>query len=186
MKKTVWDEAAIRELMARLDAKLGLAGAKLPIRFTNGFTVLGSFNAAGGGSFTFSNKYFQNPNWPDEAAISLIKHEYAHYMDYMIYGECGHGKTWKRCCDMIDLAPVRCYDVEWVRLIKKIHDDEDSRLERFKEYHVGDAILHPVYDFGVVVGFEKEGLGKRIIIDFPDVGRKTLSLAWVDENCLKE
>lgn len=78
MMNKKWTEADIREEMAKLDLKTGLNGAELPISFNNSKCTLGLYYSTNGGSFKFSNYYFQDPNWPIEAALDVIRHEYAH------------------------------------------------------------------------------------------------------------
>ncbi len=79
--KTVWTETAIRSEMARLDKRTGLKGAELPIRFNNARCTLGLYDSTDGGSFKFSNYYFQDLDWPMESALDVIKHEAAYNKD---------------------------------------------------------------------------------------------------------
>lgn len=60
-----WNEASIREEIAKLDEKTGLNGAALPIRFGKAKRVLGCYIPSKDGSFfRFSKLYFKNPDWP--------------------------------------------------------------------------------------------------------------------------
>lgn len=76
--KTIWTEAAIRAEMTKLDKKTGLKGAELHISFNNAKCILGVYYSTNGGSFKFSNYYFQDTKWPIESALDVIRHEYAH------------------------------------------------------------------------------------------------------------
>ena len=77
--KNIWDEEAIRKEMERLDALTGLSGAKLPIKLTDGEHVIGCYHGDKDGRFTFSKKYFFDPDWAEEEALDTIRHEYGTY-----------------------------------------------------------------------------------------------------------
>ena len=137
--KTEWSETAIRKELARLDEKTGLHGARLPISFSRAYTIIGQFSARGEGEFRFSTVYFRDPTWPVEEALNVIRHEYAHYMDYALYDGAGHGSTWKKCCTMIGAVPQRCYSSRVARLLKEKHDEEAKLSQLCDAYHVGDV-----------------------------------------------
>ena len=99
-KRIIWNEEEIRKELRRMDQLTGLSGATLPIRFNEAWATLGSYRLIGrkAGGFCFSNRYLQDPDFTPEEALDTIRHEYAHYMDYELYGNTGHGRTWKACC----------------------------------------------------------------------------------------
>lgn len=178
-----WNEKAIRNEIARLDAKTGLEGAKLPIKFSNSKKTLGEYSSMNGGVFRFSNYYFRDSGWPEEEAIDVIRHEYAHYMDHMIYGKLGHGATWKHCCGIVGAFPIRCYDEKLAKYHQRRHEEEARLSVHYDSYHIGSHIEHPTYGIGVIKEITGESVSRRVNIDFPDTGLRTLSLAWVDKNC---
>ena len=182
---TNWTEARIREELKRLDEITGLDGAKLPISFSNSIRTLGQYCSANGGAFRFSNYYYQNPEWPDEEALDTIRHEYAHYYDHMVYGNFGHGATWKQCCRIVGAFPIRCYSDRRAEYYQKKHAEEARISSRFDTYCVGDGIEHPKYGYGIIVGIDGESLSRCIVVDFSSVGSKKLSLQWVDSYCKK-
>ncbi|MBQ4045894.1 MAG: SprT-like domain-containing protein [Lachnospiraceae bacterium] len=98
----IWNEESIRQELRRLDHITGLHGAELPITFGKARSQLGSFHIdpkkRKPKKFHFSLFYFANPEWSRESALETIQHEYAHYMDYILYGQSGHGTTWRMCC----------------------------------------------------------------------------------------
>lgn len=184
--KIIWSEDTIRQEIAKMDAKTGLDGAHLPIRFSNAKCTLGMYKPSNeGGSFTFSNYYFQNADWPVEEALDTIRHEYAHYMEYMIYGKGGHGRTWKLCCNIVGAIPQRCYDEHRAEYYQRKHKKEEEQICRFETYIKGKRIRHPSFGVGVIEEVAGENLNKNILVDFIAVGKKRLGLAWVDENCEK-
>jgi hypothetical protein len=178
-----WTEAAIREELARLDAMTGLHGAALPISFGRGRCVLGQYSTAGGGAFRFSAVYFLDPEWPEEEALDVIRHEYAHHMDHVLYGGMGHGATWKQCCRTVGAIPLRCSSAQQEKYHRQKRAREAELAGRLDGYRPGDRIRHPVYGEGVIAEVTGEGLNRCVLVDFPDAGRRRLGLGWVDKNC---
>lgn len=181
--ENIWNEERIRSELARLDIKTGLKGARLPIRFNHAKNTLGSFSVIQGEVFTFSNYYFQNPDWPVEAALDVIRHEYAHYMDYELYGNMAHGKTWKKCCSEVGAISIRCYSSTRTGYFEKKHEKEKEQIRKYDTYGEGEKIVHPHYGIGVIEEITGEGVNRRMIIDFPKTGKKKLGIEWVDQNC---
>ena len=181
--KNKWTESAIREEISKLDKKTGLHGARLPISFNNARCALGMYSPADGGSFKFSNYYYQDPNWPIEEALDTIRHEYAHYMDHVLYNHCAHGSTWKHCCAIVGAMPIRCYNEKRADYYRQKHLKEESLSKRYDEYYIGDIILHPKYGKGVIKYVQGESISRIITVEFTSVGEKVLGLSWVDTNC---
>ena len=184
--KTKWDETAIRKEMARLDEKTGLKGSELPISFGNAKSILGSYYPGNGGSFRFSNYYFQDPEWPDEEALDVIRHEYAHYMDHHLNGITGHGASWKECCIAVGANPQRCYNEERALYHQRKQQEKDRLSSKLDTYRPGDQIMHPRYGKGTIVEITGESVRKTVVIKFTegkDTGMRKLALPWVEENC---
>ena len=180
----VWDEAAIRRELSKLDGKTGWEGASLPIRFTNAACTLGSFYRADGGSFRFSNCYFQDPNWPAECALETIRHEYAHYLDFVKYGGHGHGKTWKQCCTEVGANPIRLYHPEEADHFRRKHANEASACAALDGFRPGTVILHPVYGIGTITEITGAGLNRSAAVSFEDEEtERRLLLTWIQKNC---
>lgn len=97
MSNKVWDEERIREEFKKLDSITGLHGADLPITFGKAKHTLGCFYIdtinKKPKKFHFSLFYFGNPKWSEASALDVIRHEYAHYMDYMFNGNSSHGAS---------------------------------------------------------------------------------------------
>lgn len=181
--ENIWDEAAIRKVLKKLDAKTRLKGATLPITFNKSKRILGSFYSAEGGAFRFSRYYLDDPNWPVEKILDTIRHEYAHYMDYMLYGNLGHGKTWKKCCTDIGAIPVRCCNSDIVKHYQDKHKAEQEKSKILDGYRAGSFIIHPVFGKGEIVEIAGSGVHRQAFVSFPDMETKKLSLAWIDKNC---
>ena len=184
--KIKWNEYRIRQELKRLDTKTGLHGATLPIHFSNTKCLLGQYNALEM-SFKFSNFYFQDEDWPVEEAFDVIRHEYAHYMSHMIFGEkgLGHNKYWRKCCNDVGANPTRCYNSERSEYHKKKHEEEEKACVKIDNYKVGDTIIHPKFGNGIIREVFGEKINRSANVDFGDFGAKRLGLKWVDDNCKK-
>ena len=181
--KTIWTEEAIRTEMTKLDKKTGLKGAELPISFNNAKCTIGLYYSTNGGSFKFSNYYFQDPEWPIESALDVIRHEYAHHMDHMIYGNVGHGVTWKHCSGIVGASPIRCYNENLTEYYKQKHLKESIISEHYDTYNIGDRIEHPQYGVGIIEEIYGDGVCRCVYIRFQKNDCKMLELGWVDRNC---
>lgn len=179
----LWNEAAIRAEMKKLDEQTGLSGAKLPISFDKKKHRLGAYSLENGGEFYFSTYYYDNPDWPEECAIDTIRHEYAHYMDHVLYGEVGHGETWKKCCRVVGGLPVRYYYSAMSNLHQKRHREEERNENLCGTYPVGCRIIHPRYGEGIINAIDGDAVNRRVTVEFASVGEKKLGISWVDENC---
>ena len=177
----IWDEAAIRRELINLDRRTGLFGAKLSISFGNAQKTLGSFSSDG--QFRFSNRFFQDPEWPQEAALDVIRHEYAHYMDYMLNGRCGHGRTWKECCRAVGARPARLYNQGWANYHRNRRKALKRQAALLAGYRPGDRIEHPRFGAGVIVEIEGDAVNRRAKVCFDGVDVKWLGLAWVHDHC---
>lgn len=112
--KMIWDEARIRAEIARLDRITGLSGAKLPILFFNARRTLGQFgihdpDGAELMYFRFSHHWFQRADWPAEHALDVIRHEYAHYVNWVRHRQKGHNSSWKKYCILVGARPERLH-----------------------------------------------------------------------------
>lgn len=181
--KNIWNEVTIRKEFARLDAKTGLKGSKLPITFSNVKYTLGSYSSASGGAFRFSRHYFDDPSWPVEEALDTIRHEYAHYMDHMVYGNMGHGMTWKRCCIEVGALPIRCYSKERAKYHQDKHKAELEKSASLDRYRAGAFIMHPRFGRGKIVEIVGSDINRYALVSFKNMEIKKLSLKWVDKNC---
>ena len=178
--KIVWNETEIRKEMTRLDAVTGLRGASLPISFNNSERTLGMYCGENGGRFVFSNFFFQNPDWPVAEVLDTIRHEYAHYMNHKLYANRGHGATWKHCCIVIGADPERLYDPD--RRVRQAAE-KVKKLAQYDTYHAGTVVVHPRFGDGVIDKITGEGTDRSVSVAFRSVGRKTVPLEWLVQNC---
>lgn len=180
--QVMWNEETIRKELKRLDSITGLNGGELPIRFGKAKSYLGLYYPSEGKGFYFSTYYFENPDFQVESALDVIRHEYAHYMNHIVYNGYGHDKTWKKCCSIVGASPSRCYSKDRNEYHKAKHQQEQQMDERLKKYKVGQTITHPCFGKGIIKKIEKSGKSLYADIDFNYCDKK-ISLAWIDEKC---
>ena len=184
----IWTIQDIREEIAKLDKITGLSGRKLPIYFCVDWGVLGSYIYEDKKAFAFSFQHFWNDfKWTMEDAIDVIKHEYAHYMDEVLYNNHGHGETWKKCCLRIGAYPGQYYDPIRRDYYHYRKDQDEKKLSKIKnnKYKISDLLIHPKFGEGRIVSITGKGLEQKIEVLFEKEGLKKLGLVWVSENCEK-
>lgn len=183
--KYIWPEERVRAELRKMDKITGLKGAELPIRFNEAARTLGSFTPGRreSGSFQFSRHYLENPNIPDEVNCDTIRHEYAHYMDWVIYGGSGHGKTWKACCSKIDALPLRLYNSGMAKHYRKIHEISEANLRRCSGYAVGQTVRHPQFGTGVIETIREAKEDRMLEVVFPGGTKKIFSACWMHDHC---
>ena len=184
----IFDEEMIRAELRRLDAKTGFRAADLPIKFGNARSYLGRFSYPKDGrlEFYFSNYYFRDPNLALEEKLNVIRHEYAHFLDYKLHGSSSHGPLWKQCCKMVDAVPIRCFRKEYSNYYVAKHKKEQLLNEKYNEYCIGLSIIHPMFGKGQIIDIMGEGLGRVACIVFDGVGVKRIAISWIDSNCKKQ
>lgn len=179
-----WTEERIRNEIKQLDKKTGLCGEKIPIRFNHAKGMLGQFKVLDSGQFefTFSTYWYHDPDWPIESAQDTIKHEYAHYMNYVIYGGYGHGPTWKTCCIKVGADPIRLYSEERSEYYRMKHIKNNQLSLKYDQYSEGCRILHPKYGYGRIIEVSGSGVQRVLTVEF-NREIKTLEINWVEQNC---
>lgn len=185
----IWSEYRIREEMKRLDRITGLEGATLPISFGNARNTLGFFSLVNNksGRFRFSRVYFEDPSWPQENALDVIRHEYAHYMDFELNGTVGHGITWKMCCIKVGAMPRRIYNDQGDRYRKeKLRQEKLEMKKKFSgasEFTVGTEVKHPSFGKGKLMKILEKENRKLAEFSFEGANIRILDLNWVAQNC---
>lgn len=104
-------------------------------------------------------------------------------MDHMIYGNVGHGVTWKQCCGIVGASPIRCYNENLAEYYRQKHLNESIISEHYDTYTIGDRIEHPRYGVGIIEKISGEGVCRCVFIRFHKNDCKMLELGWVDRNC---
>lgn len=185
--EALFDETKIQNELKRLDDITGFSGAKLPIKFGNAKRTLDRFVYSNKDSlaFYFSNHYFLDSTFPVEEKLDTIRHEYAHYMDYMLTGSSSHGSNWKKCCRIVGAFPTRHFSQERADSFIEKHKKEAATNKILDNYYIGITIFHPQYGDGTITGVFNQGLARYATVKFDFNNEKKLSLLWISEKCLK-
>lgn len=179
-----WNEKEIRIELEKLDRITGLDGASLIVEFVKSKIKVGSFHIKNGKphKFCFSKNFFSDETFPYKLAVDAIRHEYAHYIDFLNNGNMGHGKSWKLCCNKVKAMPIRILNQSMIDFYRQSEENEKQANELINMYVEGLVIVHPKFGEGVIDNVEKRD-GGTITINFNCVGYKTLGLKWVIDNC---
>ena len=181
----IWTEEMIRREMEKLDRKTGLSGAKLPIRFSNGYSTLGMFHCEKSSDmwFSFSTKYYHDDNFSREEALDTIKHEYAHYMNHVLYRGTGHDRTWRKCCTDVGAVATRLYSGMFNDYYITKEKEKGNLFEKLSKYKIGSEIHHPVFGTGQITYIYGNDVDMIFDVNFYSKGTKKLTAKWIYENC---
>lgn len=179
-----WTEEDFRKELRRLDQKvkkeqgIELLGAALDIEFSRAQGTLGVYYPKEK-KFRFSLRFF-NSDVPEECAIDVIRHEYAHYYNDVVFGiNHGHGAQFKVSCQIVGALPSTYYSREYESLSRK---KEEWAVREYKsEIKIGQQIYHPLFGAGVVSAIDNKKDSALLTIDFADKGVRI-----IDENWLKK
>ena len=184
--KQKWTKEAIRREIKRLDGITGLKGADVTVRLYDEPEPLGCFTFKDPArmTFGFSSTRFEEPGFTDAEALDIIRHEYAHFMEYRLFGEStDHGPNWKKCCIRIGARPDRLYTDSWKEDARKA-EKERARRTRTDGFSQGMVIHHPAFGDGVIERIEQTTNMTKLTIAFGDRTR-VLDIDWVRKNCMK-
>lgn len=130
--------------------------------------------------FEFSQKFF-NSDIPENCAVDVIRHEYAHYyVDVVLGKRCGHREPFKSVCRLIGVNRDIYFTKEF----------EEMERQREKWQHIkydscvkiGQRINHPVYGYGIVEDIVNKQTSASVIIDFGKKGVKVVDDMWLRQN----
>ncbi len=108
MKSEIEIESFIRNEINKLDILTGISTINSPIFFTNSYNLVGTYSPhTNPDSFSFSKRFFSDESIDNNILLYIIRHEYAHCMCFRLYGECGHGTQFKKCCQKLNCKPDR-------------------------------------------------------------------------------
>lgn len=179
-----WSRERIRAELSRLDDITGLKGANVTVRLYEEREPLGLFTFIDPVrmTFGFSSPRFEDPKFTQAEALDVIRHEYAHYMEYALFGEStDHGPNWQNCCRRIGARPQTFYTSEWAELARGL---EKRRAERTQldGFTPGKQITHPSFGVGIVETVERYPTMSMVTVRFESGSRK-LDVNWARQNC---
>ena len=187
---TIFTTETIRKELQRLDRITGYNGAGLEIRMCTGKSRLGYFAWPRKSSpyFGFSTTYFENEDFPDAEKIATVRHEYAHYMDFMENGYTSHGAAWKKCCARINVSSARCLQHSSVEFHKNQEKQMSEKQQMIKngaqKLSEGAILIHPKFGQGTVISISGDTAEDTARISFDKVGEKIMSVEWLCTNLL--
>lgn len=187
MERIIWTEEEIRKEIRKLDRITGLNGVDVPIRFHKRGRAVGRFSYTEDRvrNFSFNTIYFDDSTMPPEVLRDVIRHEYAHFMDFINRGKSSHGKEWKQCCLIVGALPQQYFSAERVWRISARRQREAERCAQFDAVSAGMRIDHPRFGGGVIAVIRGAGLNR--IADVAFCGEvKSLGLGWVCDHCPPE
>lgn len=187
-KTKVWTEELIQNELKRLDdlvyRKKGiiLEGATIPIKFNNIKSWLGYFDCSKlDFEFGFSRFYFDDDQFPESSAFDVIRHEYAHYYAYAVFGSKGHDKYWHAACSVVGASTTRVHTKEFDDRKKRIEEKENRIYNNLLD--LGTKIMHKKYGNGVICVIKKyRDLAVETVL-FDSGFIKKLDESWIIENC---
>lgn len=183
-KQMKWPRERILDEIRRLDAKTGLNGAKVTIRLYAEPEPMGCFTFIDPirMTFGFSNTRFEEPGFTDTEALDIIRHEYAHYMEYQLYGfSSDHGPYWQECCRKIGARPEKMY-TEAFKQEARAKERDRIRRTRVDGYREGKQISHPTFGQGIVEKIDRMESITILTIRFGDA-LKRFDIDWVRKHC---
>jgi len=189
IESKIWPRERIHAELVKLDRMTGLSGAELPFDYTRWYGTLGMFYTAREGrmlvpgKFSFSVVFLDDTTIPDEINIDTIRHEYAHYMDFVLYGNIGHSRTWKKCCGDVGIPPSRTFSEYSLRYYRRLHRIESENELICSGYTEGQLIFHKLYGIGEILTFRDMPHDRILEVSFEDGSVRKLSALWVHENC---
>lgn len=187
-KTKIWTEELIKKELKRLDdlvyKKKGivLEGATIPIKFNNRKSCLGYFDYGKSDfEFGFSRMFFDDPQFPEGSALDVIRHEYALYYAYAIYGTMRHDKFWRTACSVVGASPNRLHTKEFDDYKRRIEEKEGQIYDNYLE--TGAKIVHKKYGNGVICEVKNySNLAVETVL-FDSGIIKKLDEAWILNNC---
>ncbi|MCQ2406872.1 MAG: hypothetical protein MJ067_06645, partial [Oscillospiraceae bacterium] len=168
----------------RLDEKTGLDGAKVTVRLYPEREPMGCFTFIDPVrmTFGFSKTRFEEAGFTDAEALDIIRHEYAHFMEYRLYGfSSDHGPCWQDCCRKIGARPEKMYTEEFKQSARQKERErvQKTRVDGFKE---GSKVSHPKFGEGTVEKIDRMQNITILTIRFGE-SVKRLDIDWVRKNC---
>ena len=177
----------IRAEIQRLDQKTGLKGSAVTVRLYVEPEPIGCFTFIDPVrmTFGFSRTRLEEPGFTETELLAIVRHEYAHYMEYVQYGEStDHGENWKACCRRIGARPEVLY-TEQFKASARQHQKELVRRTRVDGYTRGKLVHHPVFGTGTVEEITRFPTMTILSVRFENETKK-LDINWVRENCTPE
>lgn len=158
-----------------------LEGGNIPIKFNNRTSSLGMFSIEKPDfCFYFSRYYFDDENMPEEVIKDVIRHEYAHYYAYCVFGSLGHNKYWRAACQVVGANSSRLCTDDFINRQREVEAKQNCQyLSRLKN---GDSLIHKTYGGGVIETKLYHDTAIHTVL-FEHQLTKKLDERWMLQNC---
>lgn len=185
-KTKCWTEEDFRKELRRLDKYvkqtqgIDLVGGELKIEFSEKARhTLGVYYSRQK-KFKFSLAFF-NSDVPEACAIDVIRHEYAHYYNHVVFGvPGGHGASFKAACRAVGANPSTYYTKSFEAFARRSEEIEAYQYKSLLSK--GDEVLHPFFGMGVVTNVENKKTTATLTVDFGKHGVKIIDECWLKAN----
>lgn len=181
-----WTEEHFIAQLRQLDNKFGTRASEAPIKLCKSNCYLGKYLCTNEQlkigdipkGFEFSTVFYNSDNFPEEAAIDCILHEYAHYYAHLHFFSCSHNWLWKKSCVIVGARPERLYSSRyWGRYLKNNETVQS-------QFNIGTEIEHDKFGRGIVTDIDVTNSKQPIVtVDFEGGVSKRLIESWVVTNC---
>lgn len=129
----------------RLDQILGIDTSKIQITYCKGASKGGYCKICNGEPKCIAlNKALFG--CPKNEFYDVVRHEYAHAANAMLYGKGGHNETWKKICRKIGSTPL-AHVPEHYELHKKLEAITTARRQNNAKYNIACPHCGEVYHY---------------------------------------
>lgn len=180
-----WSEEDFRQELRRLDEMvkrsqgIDLVGAELDIEFSRARCTLGMYYSKEK-KFKFSLLFF-NSDVPEACAIDVIRHEYAHYYNDVVFGiDHGHGTQFKAACRIVGAHASTYYSKEF-ESSARMREEWDA-MRYVSNVFPGQRVMHPFFKEGYVVKVENKKTTAMLTIDFGKHGIRVIEEEWLKQH----
>lgn len=128
--------------------------------------------------FAFSENFYMSESFSEREKLYTVRHEYAHFINLLNFGNRGHGKTWKTCCGMTGAFPIRCCDSQRNEYFKTKEEKEKEIKSKLDQFYIGQYIEHSAFGKGKIISISGSYKSLSAEVKFDNI-IKRISLYWL-------
>ncbi|MBQ3004643.1 MAG: SprT-like domain-containing protein [Clostridia bacterium] len=185
-KTKVWTVEDFRRELKKIDdyvfetQGIELAGAEFEIKINDRMEKIYGLCDCVNMRFTFSSRFF-NSDIPESCAIDVIRHEYAHYYAYAVFGDfCHHNWKFKKACLIVGATPQSCYTQAYKN--REREKERKANLTFESTTRKGKMVKHPEYGFGVIQEVKNTKTTAILTVKFEGGVIKKVDEKWLRKN----
>lgn len=166
-----WSVEDVKGIIRFLDLKVGMNGIDIPVYFQQSMgmngEILGSYQSGLLNAFTFSRQYFDDPLFPDMAAIDVVRHEYCHYLvdalklNELYEDDDPHGMAWKSACSFLNTDDTGTYNRYHFCCITKEQMNELETAKDIVKVDIPESLAF--WGLDVLPARRREALTKKLV-----------------------